>query len=32
MPYDKLAGAHIGDEELYAADPEAFRSAEQVQR
>jgi biopolymer transport protein ExbB len=22
MPYDKLAGAHIGDEELYAADPE----------
>jgi biopolymer transport protein ExbB len=22
MPYDKIAGAHIGDEELYAADPE----------
>lgn len=22
MPYDKLAGVHIGDEELYAADPE----------
>ena len=22
MPYDKLAGAHIGDAELYAADPE----------
>lgn len=22
MPYDKLAGAHIGDDELYAADPE----------
>jgi len=22
MPYDKLAGAHIGDEELFAADPE----------
>jgi biopolymer transport protein ExbB len=22
MPYEKLAGAHLGDEELYAADPE----------
>ncbi len=22
MPYDKLAGVHIGDDELYAADPE----------
>jgi biopolymer transport protein ExbB len=22
MPYDKLAGAHVGDEELFAADPE----------
>lgn len=22
MPYEKIAGAHIGDEELYAADPE----------
>jgi biopolymer transport protein ExbB len=22
MPYDKLAGAHIGDDELYAADPD----------
>jgi biopolymer transport protein ExbB len=21
MPYDKFAGAHIGDEEIYAADP-----------
>ena len=21
MPYDQLAGAHIGDEELYAATP-----------
>jgi biopolymer transport protein ExbB len=24
MPYDKLAGAHIGDEEIVAADPEWF--------
>ena len=22
MPYEKLAGVHIGDDELYAADPE----------
>ncbi|MEQ1861660.1 MAG: MotA/TolQ/ExbB proton channel family protein [Chthoniobacteraceae bacterium] len=26
MPYDKLAGVHIGDEELYAADPEWWRA------
>jgi biopolymer transport protein ExbB len=24
MPYDKLAGAHIGDEEIVAADPEWY--------
>jgi biopolymer transport protein ExbB len=28
MPYEKLAGAHIGDEELYAADPEWWQGAE----
>lgn len=29
MPYDKLAGAHVGDEELYAADPEWWVPADQ---
>jgi biopolymer transport protein ExbB len=24
MPYEKFAGAHIGDEELFAADPEWY--------
>ena len=28
MPYDKLAGSHIGDEEIIAADPEWWVSAE----
>jgi biopolymer transport protein ExbB len=28
MPYDKLAGAHIGDEEIVAADPEWWAAAE----
>lgn len=27
MPYEKLEGAHIGDEELYAADPEWWHPA-----
>lgn len=27
MPYDKLAGAHIGDEEIVAADPEWYVAA-----
>jgi biopolymer transport protein ExbB len=30
MPYEKFAGAHIGDEELYAADPEWWAGEEQV--
>ncbi len=29
MPYDKLAGAHIGDEEIIAADPDWWVSTEQ---
>lgn len=28
MPYDKLAGTHIGDEEIIAADPEWWAAAE----
>jgi biopolymer transport protein ExbB len=28
MPYDKLAGVHIGDDELYAADPEWWTGEE----
>lgn len=28
MPYEKIAGAHIGDEELFAADPEWWVAAE----
>ena len=28
MPYEKLAGAHIGDEELFAADPEWWVAGE----
>ena len=31
MPYDKLEGAHIGDEELYAADPEWWQGVESGQ-
>lgn len=31
MPYDKLAGAHIGDEELFAADPEWWVPSEHQQ-
>jgi biopolymer transport protein ExbB len=27
MPYEKLEGAHLGDEELYAADPEWWHGA-----
>ena len=30
MPYDKLAGAHIGDEEIVAADPEWWVNAENL--
>ena len=29
MPYDKLVGVHIGDDELYAADPEWWTGEEQ---
>lgn len=28
MPYEKMAGVHIGDEELYAADPEWWQGEE----
>ncbi|WP_256200237.1 hypothetical protein [Verrucomicrobium spinosum] len=31
MPYDKLAGAHIGDEEIVAADPEWWVESEPVE-
>lgn len=31
MPYDKLAGVHIGDEEIYAADPEWWTAQESQQ-
>lgn len=31
MPYDKLAGAHIGDDELYAADPEWWTGHEHAE-
>lgn len=31
MPYDKLAGAHIGDEEIVAADPDWWASGAQEQ-
>ena len=31
MPYDKIAGAHIGDEELYAADPEWWTGHESTE-
>ena len=31
MPYEKLAGAHLGDDELYAADPDWWTGRERAE-